>query len=99
MSKMQEIKQKYGLSSDRAGDLKSNVYNWAIVAVILDKIADYILGMQAGWVQTLLLILFLAAMSYISRLTVGNIPPQNAEIINSKIDEMSPEELLRAGRE
>jgi hypothetical protein len=99
MSKLQQIKANYGLSSDKAGDLKSNVYNWAIVAVILDKVADHIIGMQAGWIQTALLILFLAALSYISKLTVGNIPPANAEIINRKIEEMDAEELLRAGRE
>lgn len=79
MSKIQQIKQKYGLDTDRAGDLKSSVYNWAIVAVILDKFADHILGMTAGWVQTLLMILFMAALSYISRLTVGDKPRRDEQ--------------------
>lgn len=99
MSKLQKIKAEYGLSSDRAGDLKASVYNWAIVATVLEKVADHIIGLEAGWVQTALLILFLAALSFISWLTVGNIPPQNAEIINRHLEDMDAEELLEAGRE
>lgn len=99
MSKLSKIKQDYGLSSARAGDLKASVYNWAIVAAVLEKVADHIIGLEASWVQTVLLILFLAALSFISWLTVGNIPPANADIVNRKIDELSNEELLQAGRE
>lgn len=88
-----------GLSSARAGDLKSNVYNWAIIAVILDKFADHIISLQNGWVQTGLTILFLAALSYISKLTVGNIPPEDAAIVRQKIEEMKAEELVAEGRD
>jgi hypothetical protein len=87
-----------GLSSARAGDLKSNVYNWAIIAVILDKFADHIISLQNGWVQTGLTILFLAALSYISKLTVGNIPPEDAKILKAKVEEMRAEDLVEEGR-
>ena len=87
-----------GLSSAEAGTAKSSVYNWAIVAVILDKVADHIINLQGGWVQTALIIVFLAALSYISKLTVGNIPPEDAEIVRRKIEEMRADELLEEGR-
>ena len=85
-------------TSAEAGKAKGQVYVWGIVAVILDKFADHIISLDQGWVQTGLTILFLSALAYISHLTVGNIPPEDAEIVRQKVQEMRADELLEEGR-
>lgn len=103
---LEKIKAQYGLSTDRAGDLKAGVYASSLAFVIMDKIADRIIGMSDGWLQTTMLVLVLAALVAISWLTVGNVAPDAAAKVKDKlgelenrIDELSGSELLEKGRE
>lgn len=80
------IKRKLGLTSDAAGDLKAAVYG----------ISGAIVIMEPGWDKTVLLALFMITMMVISWLTVGNIPPEQAEELMMEKD---IRDVLREGRD
>lgn len=97
---MNKLKQKFGLTSDKAGDAKAAVYGSAIVFVILERVSDAVTGMDAGWDKTLLLVLVLAALTIISWLTVSSAaaddpgePPADRQLPED------PAEIVRRGRE
>jgi hypothetical protein len=78
--------KRFGLTTDRAGDLKAAVYGLSGAIVI----------MEPGWDKTFLLGLFMITMMVISWLTVGNIPPEAAEEL---MVEKDIRDVLREGRE
>lgn len=80
------IKRKLGLTSNTAGDLKAAVYG----------ISGAIVIMEPGWDKTVLLALFMVTMMVISWLTVGNIPPEQAEELMMEKD---IRDVLREGRD
>lgn len=81
------IKRKLGLTSNTAGDLKAAVYG----------ISGAIVIMEPGWDKTVLLALFMVTMMMvISWLTVGNIPPEQAEELMMEKD---IRDVLREGRD
>ena len=86
---MVRLKRKFGLSSDAAGDLKGAVY----------AISGVIVAMDHGWDRTVLIALFLVAMSIISVLTVGNIPPEQAQDVSDLLETDTVQDVLRQGRE
>lgn len=95
------LKQKIGLATDTAGDLKGAVYAMSAVIVAMDP----------GWDRTVLIALFLIVMAVISWLQVGNIRPEIADQITEHYendgyvigDKGKPartlEEVLKEGRE
>lgn len=83
------IKSKLGLTSDTAGDLKAAVYG----------ISGAIVIMEPGWDKTVLLALFMITMMVISWLTVGNIPPEQAQDVSDLLETDTAQDLLRKGRE
>ena len=93
---MKTFKEKHALSTAKATDLKSYVYNAGILFVILEKVGGTITDMDAGWDKTLLLVVFLGALSFINWLQAGNIPPQKADEINAS---EALEEVLKKGRQ
>lgn len=80
------MKKQFGLSSDKAGDLKAAVYGISGAIVVMDP----------GWDKTILLALFMVTMMVISWLTVGNIPPEAAEEL---LAEKDMRDVLREGRD
>jgi hypothetical protein len=80
------MKQKFGLTTDRAGDLKGAVYG----------ISAVIITMEPGWDRTFLISLFLIIMAIISWLTVGNIPPADAEELMA---DKALNDVLKEGRD
>ena len=80
------MSKRFGLTTDRAGDLKAAVYG----------ISGAIVIMEPGWEKTVLLALFMVTMMVISWLTVGNIPPADAEELMAEKD---IRDVLREGRE
>jgi hypothetical protein len=80
------MKQMFGLTTDKAGDLKAAVYG----------ISGAIVIMEPGWDKTFLLGLFMITMMVISWLTVGNIPPEAAEEL---MVEKDLRDVLREGRD
>ena len=83
------IKRKLGLTTDTAGDLKAAVYG----------ISGAIVIMEPGWDKTILLGLFMITMMVISWLTVGNIPPEQAQDVSDLLDTDEVQDVLRKGRE
>lgn len=83
------IKDRIGLSTDTAGDLKGAVY----------AIAGVLVTMDPGWDRTFLISLFLIVMAVISWLTVGNIPPAMAEDVKEIMATKPVRDVLREGRE
>ena len=83
------IKTKLGLTTDTAGDLKAAVYG----------ISGAIVIMEPGWDKTVLLALFMITMMVISWLTVGNIPPEQAQDVSNLLETDTAQDLLRKGRE
>ncbi len=80
------MRKKFGLTTDTAGDLKAAVYG----------ISGAIVIMEPGWDKTVLIALFMVTMMVISKLTVGNIPPDIAEEL---IVEKDIKDVLREGRD
>jgi hypothetical protein len=80
------MKKAFGLTTDKAGDLKAAVYGLSGAIVI----------MEPGWDKTFLLGLFMITMMVISWLTVGNIPPEAAEEL---MVEKDIRDVLREGRD
>jgi hypothetical protein len=81
--------KRFGLTTDKAGDLKGAVYG----------ISAVIITMEPGWDRTFLISLFLIVMAIISWLTVGNIPPETAQEVEEVMQHQSVQDILRGGRE
>ena len=69
------VKQKFGLTTDKASDLKSALYAFAAA----------ILAMPEGSERTWLIGAWLAAMAVISYLQVGNIRPELAKELQESL--------------
>ena len=69
--------------------------------LILAFVQPIVHQMAPGWMQVALTSLTLLVLAWISYRTVGNIPPEQAEIIQDKIDQIESlggEDLLEMGR-
>jgi len=100
-ARVNKLKQKFGLSSDKAGDAKAAVYGSALILVILEKVSDAVTGMDAGWDKTLLLALVLGALGLISWLQVGSgkSSPDTADTAAREVEALeNPEDIVRRGR-
>lgn len=74
------------------------------VYLILAFVQPIVHQMAPGWMQVALTSLTLLVLAWISYRTVGNIPPEQAEIVKRKIEDMEAideaegEDLLEMGR-
>ena len=85
-----------GLTTAQGQDQKGHIY------LILAFVQPIVHSMAPGWAQTVLTTLTLLILAYISYRTVGNIPPEEAEIVREKVREyqdMSAEDLVAESRE
>lgn len=83
------------LSTDKGQDQKGHIY------MILAFATPVVHQMAPGWMQMLLTSLTLLVLAFISYRTVGNIPPEEAEIVREKVkeyEELSPESLVAESR-
>jgi hypothetical protein len=83
-------------STDQGQDRKGHIY------LILAFVQPIVHNMAPGWGQTVLTSLTLLILAFISYRTVGNIPPEEAEVVREKVreyQEMSPEDLVAESRE
>ena len=97
-ARVNKLKQKFGLDSDKAGDAKAAVYGSALILVILEKVSDAVTGMDAGWDKTLLLALVLGALGLISWLQVGS-GKSSPDTAGREVEALeNPEDIVRRGR-
>lgn len=86
------------LSTNDGQDRKGDLY------LILAFVQPIVHQMAPGWMQVALTSLTLLVLAWISYRTVGNIPPEQAEIVKRKIEELEEidaaegEDLLNRGR-
>lgn len=80
------------LSTNEGQDKKGDVY------LLLAFIQPIVYAMSPGWGQVIVGSGALLILAWLSYRTVGNIPPDEAEIVRQKIESLKAEELLKEGR-
>lgn len=81
------------LSTNDGQSRKGDLY------LILAFVQPIIHQMAPGWAQVGLTSLTLLVLAWISYRTVGNIPPEQAQVVLDKIEQMDAAELVKEGRE
>lgn len=80
------------LSTNDGQDRKGDVY------LLLAFIQPVVYAMSPGWGQVIVGSIALLVLAFLSYKTVGNIPPEDAEVVRRKVEEMRADELLEEGR-